>query len=222
MANLTKEQRMAKEAEKEAQMKADLEDKLRDELEKKMKAELEEKLRAEMEEKFKVSEKDNKATAKTIQNSAKIPLDTIVPVVCNVIGGASYESTRTNGYMIIWDAYNSVEYVELAELVAMRNSARRFYEDNWIVLEDTDEYTAIQLYEFLKVSKYYEHVITPENIDALFNMEDAELIRTISTLSKGMKDTVAARAKIKYDAKELDSNKKIEALETALKVKFSI
>ena len=58
--------------------------------------------------------------------------------------------------MIIWDAYNSVEYVELAELVAMRNSARRFYEDNWIVLEDTDEYTAIQLYEFLKVSKYYD------------------------------------------------------------------
>ena len=59
MANLTKEQRMAKEAEKEAQMKADLEAKLRAELEKKMKAELEEKLRTEMEEKFKVSEKDN-------------------------------------------------------------------------------------------------------------------------------------------------------------------
>ena len=190
--------------------------------EEKMKAELEEKLRVELEEKLNVPTNDNKTTAKTIQNSAKIPLDTIVPVVCNVVGGATYVSTRTIGYTVVWDAYESVEYVELAELVAMRNTARRFYEDNWIVLEDTDEYSAIQLYEFLKVTKYYEKVFTPENIDTIFEMEESELIRTISSLSRGMKETIAARAKIKYDAKELDSNKKIEALETALKVKFSI
>lgn len=222
MANLTKEQRLAKEAEKEAKLKAELEAQLRAELEEKIKAELEEKLRVELEEKLNVPTNDNKTTAKTIQNSAKIPLDTIVPVVCNVVGGATYVSTRTIGYTVVWDAYESVEYVELAELVAMRNTARRFYEDNWIVLEDTDEYSAIQLYEFLKVTKYYEKVFTPENIDTIFEMEESELIRTISSLSRGMKETIAARAKIKYDAKELDSNKKIEALETALKVKFSI
>ena len=214
MANLTKEQRMALEAEKEAQLKAELEEKI--------KAELEEKLRAEYEEKLKSATEDIKTTAKTIQNSAKIPLDTVVPVTCNVVGGASYVSAKTNGYTINWDAYGAVEYVELSELVGMRNTARRFYEDNWIVLEDTDEYSAIQLYDFLKVTKYYEKVFTPENIDSIFDMESAEIIRTVSSLSKGMKDTIAARAKIKYDAKELDSNKKIETLETALNVKFSI
>ena len=222
MANLTKEQRLAKEAEKEAKMKADLEAKLRAELENKMKAELEEKLRAEIEEKVKASADDVKTTAKTIQNSVKIPLDTIVPVVCNVSGGAIYESNKIKGYTITWDDFGTVEFVELSELIAMRNSARRFFEDNWIVFEDTDEYTAIQLYEFLKVTKYYEKVFTPETIETIFEMDEAELIRTVSGLSKGMKDTIAARAKIKYDAKELDSNKKIEALETALKVKFSI
>ena len=45
---------------------------------------------------------------------------------------------------------------------------------------------------------------------------------TVSNLSNGMKSTIATRAKTKIDAKELDSNNKIDALETALNVKFSI
>ena len=53
MANLTKEQRIAREAEKEAQLKL--------ELEAKIKAELEEKLRAEYEEKLKSAESDTKS-----------------------------------------------------------------------------------------------------------------------------------------------------------------
>lgn len=214
MANLTKEQRLAKEAEKEAQLKA--------EMEAKIKAELEAKLRAEYEEKLKTATENMKETAKSIQNSAKIPLDTIVPVTCNVVGGAIYKSSKINGYTITWDNYGSVEYVELSELVAMRNTARRFFEDNWIILEDTDEYTAIQLYEFLKVTKHYEKVFTPENIDSIFELSDKDIIKTVSELSKGMKSTIATRAKMKIDAKELDSNNKIEALETALNVKFSI
>ena len=206
MANLTKEQRLAKEAEEKA----------------KMQAEIEAKIRAEYEEKLKAAKEELKSNATEIQNSAKIPLDTVVPVVCNVIGGAIYKSAKTIGYTIDWDAYGSVEYVELSELVSMRNTARRFFEDNWIVLEDTENFTAVQLYDFLRVTKYYENAFTSETIDTIFDMNDKEIIRVVSELSKGMKDTIATRAKEKIDAKELDSNKKIEALETALNVKFSI
>lgn len=206
MANLTKEQRLAKEAEEKA----------------KMQAEIEAKIRAEYEEKLKAAKEELKSNAIEIQNTAKIPLDTVVPVVCNVIGGAIYKSAKTIGYTIDWDAYGSVEYVELSELVSMRNTARRFFEDNWIVLEDTEKFTSVQLYDFLRVTKYYENAFTPETIDTIFDMNDKEIIRVVSELSKGMKDTIATRAKEKIDAKELDSNKKIEALETALNVKFSI
>ena len=206
MANLTKEQRLAKEAEEKA----------------KMQAEIEAKIRAEYEEKLKAAKEELKSNAIEIQNTAKIPLDTVVPVVCNVIGGAIYKSAKTIGYTIDWDDYGSVEYVELSELVSMRNTARRFFEDNWIVLEDTEKFTSVQLYDFLRVTKYYENAFTPETIDTIFDMNDKEIIRVVSELSKGMKDTIATRAKKKIDAKELDSNKKIEALETALNVKFSI
>ena len=206
MANLTREQRLAKEAEEKA----------------KMQAEIEAKIRAEYEEKLKAAKEELKSNATEIQNTAKIPLDTVVPVVCNVTGGAIYKSANTIGYTIDWDAYGSVEYVELSELVSIRNTARRFFEDNWIVLEDTEKFTSVQLYDFLWVTKYYENAFTPETIDTIFDMNDKEIIRVVSELSKGMKDTIATRAKEKIDAKELDSNKKIEALETALNVKFSI
>ena len=94
--------------------------------------------------------------------------------------------------------------------------------DNWIVLEDTEDFTAVQLYDFLKVTKLYENIFTPETIDSVFELSPKDIIKIVSTLSKGMKSTIATRAKNKIDAKELDSNNKIEALEEALNVKFSI
>ena len=160
--------------------------------------------------------------AKKIQRSAKLPLDTVVPVICKVVGGAVYESQRFKGYPIHWDSYGSVEYIELSELVSMRNTSRRFFEDNWIVLGDKEDYTAEQLYDFLKVSNLYKNIYTPENINDIFKLEPNDIIKKVSNLSKGMKSTIATKAKEMIDAKELDSNKKIEALETALNVKFSI
>ena len=104
----------------------------------------------------------------------------------------------------------------------MRNTSRRFFEDNWIVLGDKEDYTAEQLYDFLKVSNLYKNIYTPENINDIFKLEPNDIIKKVSNLSKGMKSTIATKAKEMIDAKELDSNKKIEALETALNVKFSI
>lgn len=213
MAGLTKDQRLAKEAALKAEIEA------------KVKSELEEKIRAEFEEKLSLQENtavDKSATAKRIQYTIKIPLETIVPVTCNVQGGAAYTSKKINGYTVEWDEYGSTEYMELSELVSMRNTDRRFFEDNWVICEDTEDYKAMQIYDFLKVAKYYANVFTPENIDTIFNETPKQIIKIISTLSEGMKGTIATRAKIKVDAKEIDSNSKIEALETALDVKFSI
>jgi hypothetical protein len=213
MAGLTKEQRLAKEVALKAEIEA------------KYKSELEEKIRAEYEERLNLQEnivEDKSTTAKRIQSTIKISLETIVPVTCNVQGGAVYTSKKINGHIVEWDEYGATEYMELAELVSMRNTDRRFFEDNWVICEDTEDYKAMQVYDFLKVAKYYANVFTPENIDTIFNEEPKQIIKIISTLSDGMKGTIATRAKIKVDAKEIDSNSKIEALETALDVRFNI
>lgn len=213
MAGLTKEQREAKELEKEERLRAEIEEKLRKEYEEKLK---------EATAKNNTSESSKIETAKNIQKTIKIPLDTIIPVTCNIKGNLIYISKKIAGYTIKWDNFGSTEYIELSELVSMRNSDRRFFEDNWIICEDTEDYTAMQIYDFLKVSKYYKSVFTPENIDTIFENEPTQIIKTISTLSKGMKETIAVRAKEKIEAKELDSKSKIEALETALSMTFNI
>ena len=217
MANLTKEERAKREAAKEAEMKAKIE------------AEIEAKIRAEYEKKLKdaeakVSKSDKEETpvvAKKIQSSVRIPLDTIVPVICNTVGGAFYSSKKIMGYTVEWEDIGSVEYMELGELSSMKNTDKRFFEDNWIVFDDTEEYTASELYDFLKVSKYYKNVLTPDNIDEIFTYPKDEIVKTISTLSRGMKETVAVRAKQKLDENTLDKNI-IDILESSLGIQFTI
>lgn len=208
----TKEQREAKQKEQEEKLRNELEEKIRKEYEKKLKTEVSN---------FK-KEKDKKEVAKKIQNTTKIPLDTVVPVTSNFEGLLYYESKRNLGYTIEWDSYGLTEYMELSELISMRSSYRRFFEDNWIIIEDTEEYSSGEIYSFLKVDKYYQNVLTPDNIDELFKKEPNEVIKIVSTLSNGMKDIIKTKAKVMYDNKKLDSNKMIEALETALNIKFSI
>ena len=217
MANLTKEERAKREAAKEAEMKAKIE------------AEIEAKIRAEYEKNLtdaeaKVSKSDKEETsavAKKIQSSVRIPLDTIVPVICNTVGGAFYSSKKIMGYTVEWEDIGSVEYMELGELSSMKNTDKRFFEDNWIVFDDTEEYTASELYDFLKVSKYYKNVLTPDNIDEIFTYPKDEIVKTISTLSRGMKETVAVRAKQKLDENTLDKNI-IDILESSLGIQFTI
>lgn len=212
MAGLTKEQRQ----ERERQKQIDLENRIR--------AELEEKLRNEFNEKLK-NTKMNKSddvlsTSTKMHASTKIPLDTIVPVTSNVHGKLIYISKKLNGYLLEWDDYGSVEYMELSELVSLRNSDRRFFEDNWIVLGDTENYSAFHFYDFLKVTKYYKNVFTPDTIDGLFEKSPEDIIKYVSPLSNGMKDTIAARAKLKIDSKMIDSKSVIKALEKSLNVQL--
>lgn len=230
MANLTKEQR-------EAKLKAQQEEKDNEiaELKALLKAQQEEfqnllkvqqaDFDAKMKEQNSNQEEPVKKTAtraKQIQKAKKIPLETVVPVICNTYGGATYKSKKMQGYTVEWDDYGAEEFMELSELVAMRNTDRRFFVDNWIVLGDTEDYSAIEIYDFLKVTNLYEKALTPENIDSIFDMEGDQIIKVIAGMSNGMKSTIASIALSKIQSNELDSQSKINAFETALNVKFSI
>lgn len=198
MAGLTKEQRLAKEMEKEQ--------------------ELRDKIMKELEEKYK------NVSTPTISSSVvakKIPLDLEVPVTSNCTGKLIFVSKKSNGYSVEWAEYGMTEYMEIGELLSMRNTDRRFYEDNWIVIGDTDDYTANDIYKFLKVDKYYESVYTPDNIDDFFLLSPNDMIKNIARLSTGMKECISVKAQEMINNGILDSNKKIDALSEALKVEFT-
>ncbi|MDF2951041.1 MAG: hypothetical protein K0S18_624 [Anaerocolumna sp.] len=205
----SKEQREQKRLEEGAKLRAELEEKIRKELEEKMKSQ------------SSPSNTINEEKLAVKKNKKKIPLDTLVPCKSGVQGELIYVSKKINGYQIEWDSYGSVEYIELSELLSMRNTSRSFYVNNWIFFEDTDEYTALDFYNFLEVSKFYENTILGDDLDEIFSKSPEEIKEICSKLSRGVKDTVAAKAKALIDSKELDSTNRINALENVLGVELN-
>jgi len=196
MPGLTKEQLKEKEIEREQ--------KLRDEI------------RRELEKELKLSD----GATSTKPKSKKIPLDLEVPVINTHNGKLIFTSKKSNGYSVEWDEHGMTEYMELGELLSMRNTDKRFFEENWIVLGDTDDYTSEELYKFLKVDKLYKNIFSPHDFDEFFKKSPEEMIKIIGTLSKGIRASIASKAQEMIINGTLDSNKKIEALSAVLNVEF--
>ena len=150
----------------------------------------------------------------------RIPADTLVSCRSGVRGELKYISRRMNGMQYIWNDFGDENSIEYEELSSLRNTDMRFFKDNWIVFEDSDEYTAQEIYESLKVDQYYKNMISIDNFDSLFNDEPENIIRIVSGMTNGLKETVSIRAKQLYNTGILDSRKRIEAIESSLGIEL--
>lgn len=141
----------------------------------------------------------------------KVPLDELVPVASNCMTPLIYVSKRQNGYKVEWENFGDVDYMSVSELIAMRGSARRFFTDNWIVIQDGD-YTAEEVYSRIGVTKLYEDVVTPETIKDLLSESVSVISKRMSKMSDGLKQTVYNYAVKLKDEGEFDSIKKFELI----------
>lgn len=160
-----------------------------------------------------VTKEDKKEADKPIVAKMRVkkelPLNTLVACSNGTYGKLIYISSRT-GETHEWDEYGDTEYFELSELVTMRNSQKRFFTENWIMIDDID------VLQFLGVEKYYEKALNSEDMDALFEFSPDEVKEKIQGMTDGMKNTVAFCASERIQNGTLDSRKMITALENAL------
>lgn len=165
-----------------------------------------------------------KPQIKTVQKrDARIPLDVEVPCVCNVKGGLIYTSTRNGGMNAEWSDFGELQYLDIRELLLMRNSQKRFFNDNWISLKDTDdgEYTADEIYKFLRVDDKYGDFYDADNIETFFDLNEKQMADKVSKMSRGMKDLVSVMALDKIENDEIDSVKKRRAIIKVLGLEIS-
>lgn len=156
-----------------------------------------------------------KTQAKSVKKkAARIPLDVEVPCICNVKGGLIYTSTRAGGMNAEWSEFGDLQYLDVRELLLMRNNQRRFFDDNWISLKDTDdgEYTADDVYKFLRVDDKYGDFYDADNIESFFDLNEKQMADKVSKMSRGMKDLVSVIALDKIENDEIDSVKKRRAV----------
>ncbi|MGG0794844.1 hypothetical protein ABE137_12660 [Brevibacillus laterosporus] len=125
-----------------------------------------------------------------------------IPVM-NCTNGQLIYASRKTGAEWLFTNYGDIEYMEFQELLTMRSSQRRFFDEPFIIVMDDDAV------EYLGLTKMYANIKNPSQIDATFKLAQTDFEQVLEKSPKGIKHLIISRAKHLYDSGELDSIKKI-------------
>lgn len=126
----------------------------------------------------------------------------LIPVMNITAHSLVYVSKRT-GAEWNWSKYGDIEYMELQELLTMRNAHRRFLDIPFVLIMDDEAVS------YLGLEKAYKDMIEPDNIDKVFRMNINDFKEVVEKAPKGIQILIVNRAKQLIDQGELDSMAKI-------------
>jgi len=135
-------------------------------------------------------------------------------VVRNGFQGTLVYRSRRTGEKFRWEEFGDEQEMSLSELKNAKSSNKKFFINNWFMFDEP------WIVDYLGMGQYYKYAIKIEDFDNIFTMPADEIKRTIAELSAGQKKSVEYRARVLLQAKEIDSNKTIAALEEALGVEL--
>jgi phage pi2 protein 07 len=171
-----------------------------------MLAELKEQARKEVEAELK-TEKSEAVEMPVKPASSKREIDRFEQIpVMNVTNGKLVYTSRKTGAEWIFSQYGDIEYMEFQELLTMRSSQRRFFDEPFILVMDDDAV------EYLGLTKMYANIKNPQHIDDVFKLPQTEFEEVVEKSPKGIKHLIVSRAKELYEKGELESIKKINYL----------
>ena len=176
--------------------------------------------------KTKLAQEPAKATALAKEAPAQSEAPAVKPRVRKSLDPNMYVPVRNgfHGRLVFKDKVTGEEYewsdfgdeidLTLNTLQKARSGQRRFFSDNWFLIDDPD------VIEYLNVGQYYKNALNFEEFDTIFELPKDELIARVATLSDGQKRGVGFAAKQKIEAGELSDLNVIKALEGMLKVEL--
>jgi hypothetical protein len=125
-----------------------------------------------------------------------------IPIMNVTNGKLIYESRKTGAAWRFLN-YGDMEYMEFQELLTMRSSQRKFFDEPFILVMDDDAV------EHLGLTKMYANIKNPEQIDDVFKLSQLDFEDVLDKSPRGIKHLIISRAKQLYESGELDSIKKI-------------
>jgi len=140
----------------------------------------------------------------------KIPSNQMIECKNGTMGPLIYKSNRNIGYTVEWEEFGEPQEMEYSELLNMRASQRRFFEQNWILIEDAD------VLRGLGVDRYYKNALTTENFDSVFKMSATEIREKVPQMSQGLQDAIRIRARQLIKEDKFDSRSAVRALSEVL------
>lgn len=147
----------------------------------------------------------------------KKQIDLHMEVPCrNVNDGEVIYVSRKSGLQTLWSAYGDIVFIDVGELLTMKASQPRFLNEPWIVIDDEDAA------KYLGLDKLYEKLFGIEDLDDFFNQSLDKMEEVLIKLPKGLKESIAIRARKKIEDETLYDTRKIRLLEDKLKIDLSI
>ncbi len=145
----------------------------------------------------------------------RIEIDRNEMIPCRSVtnGALIYISDRTRA-RYLWREYGTVLYIDMGELLDMRASQPVFLNDVLFVIDDEEAA------EYLGLTRKYESLGGLDDLDAFFKQSYDELREVIPKLPKGIKHTLATRARQLIENKELANANIIDLLEKHLNVEL--
>ncbi len=141
----------------------------------------------------------------------EVSQDQLITVKNGFNGRLVYISPRTQE-RYVWEEFGDEQEIELRELRNVKSSSKGFFENNWFIFDEDNEWVIT----YLGLNKYYAHALKPEDFDGLFDKSAEELEEIVTQLSAGQKRSVAYMAREMVNSGEIDSRKKIVMLEKVL------
>lgn len=152
-------------------------------------------------------------TQPTLQRKKRIEIDRneMIPCRSTVNGELIYISNRTKA-KYIWEDFGVTLDLEMGELLDMNGSNRKYIHDGYIVVDDAEAS------EYLGLTKIYDEIAHIDDIEVLFGKSAEDLLVVLPKLPKGMRESLATKARSMVEDGSLDSIGKIRAIESVLGV----
>lgn len=144
----------------------------------------------------------DKVKEEPVRKITKVDKDRLIPVMNITAHSLVYQSKRS-GAEWNWGEYGDIEHMEMQELITMRSGQRRFLDEPFILVMDDDAVS------YLGLEKMYDKMISPDNIDKVFRMQNDDFEEVIETAPRGIQILIINRMKQLVDQNKLDSRNKI-------------
>lgn len=124
-------------------------------------------------------------------------------------GRLIFENKRT-GEVYTWESFGDILDIPFTDLKYAKASQKDFFVRNWFLIDDED------VIEALGVKRFYEHALTEEEFDTLFDLSPSEITSRLSELSDGQKKSLSYKVRKLYSEGKIDSLRVINAFEHSL------
>lgn len=128
-------------------------------------------------------------------------------------GKLVYRSSKS-GEKYVFGKFGDEHDIEIQELKKARNDAKKFFENNWFLIDDPD------VIEYLGIGEYYKNAFSYDDFDQLTAMSADEIAERMKKVSDGQKVAIAHHARRLIAEGKIDSMKAILALEKGLGVQL--